>query len=546
MSSPASDAPASLQNRDYAKLLNLVRLSQSGAFAVVLYNQPLIPLPMSHQLAEAAGLLMLDMALSPEVHDPLAYAHTLSPEERQARRVVCVRGFDNLLPPHEDGQPTRPERWREMQLQVARTLDLRRDWLGQMPHVFLVWATESALAILREAAPNFMSQVRGVFDVRAIDDGGAHLAQRQGPHRSIDANSVPDAETLRREWALALEQLQAVQDKRDGLPAELVLRLLRLLIDAQRLGIQLNEQLDLTTLVNSLEADANTTMMLGNWLYERGEAKHALELYERALAKYRSTKQRGGEGAALGNLGNAYSDVGEVRRAIEYYEQALQIAREIGNRHGEGNHLGNLGNAYLALGEVRRAIEYYEQALLIAREIGDRRGEGNHLGNLGSAYSALGEVRRAIEYYEQALLISREIGDRRGEGADLGNLGLAYALLDDTKQALPLLNQSIQMHKSIQYVRGVGEAHMYRSIALVSQDVRQALAEFSKGKDICREADAADTIAEASLWFAQALAKHGHPTEAQPYAQHALAYYENIGSAHADAAKTLLAASPES
>jgi len=174
------------------------------------------------------------------------------------------------------------------------------------------------------------------------------------------------------------------------------------------------------------------------------------------LQASRQLRDRGTEGAHLGNLGLAYSHLGEPKKAIEYYEQALKISREIGDRRGEGNHLGNLGSAYSDLGEPKKAIEYYEQALKISREIGDRRGEGNRLGNLGSAYSDLGEPKKAIEYYEQALKISREIGDRRGEGADLGNLGLAYSDLGEPKKAIEYYEQALKISREIGDRRGEG------------------------------------------------------------------------------------------
>ena len=175
---------------------------------------------------------------------------------------------------------------------------------------------------------------------------------------------------------------------------------------------------------------------------------------EEALKAARKLRNRGMEGAALGNLGNAYADLGDARKAIEYYEQHLTIAREIGDRRGEGADLGNLGLAYAALGDVHKAIEYYEQRLVIAREIGDRRGEGNALGNLGNAYADLGDAHKAIEYYDQALAIAKEIVDKRNEGAWLGNLGLAYAALGDAHKAIEYYEQRLVIAREIGDRRG--------------------------------------------------------------------------------------------
>ena len=205
---------------------------------------------------------------------------------------------------------------------------------------------------------------------------------------------------------------------------------------------------------------------LGLAYYSLGEYRRAIEYHEQYLAIAREIGDRRGEGIALGNLGLAYDSLGEYRRAIEYQEQYLAIARELGDRRGEGNALGSLGTAYYSLGEYRRAIEYQEQYLAIAREIGDRRGEGIALGNLGLAYYSLGEYRRAIEYQEQYLAIAREIGDRRGEGNALGSLGLAYYSFGEYRRAIEYYDQHLAIAREIGDRRGEGNALWNTSLVL--------------------------------------------------------------------------------
>jgi tetratricopeptide (TPR) repeat protein len=211
---------------------------------------------------------------------------------------------------------------------------------------------------------------------------------------------------------------------------------------------------------------AHLTAYIGQLRFDaRNESIPRLEA---ALAAARRQRDRGAEGARLGNLGLAYYDLGEVRRAIEYHELALVVLREIGFRRGEGQVLGNLGLAYYNLGDVRRAIEYHEQRLVIVREIGDRYGEGQALGNLGIAYYDLGDVRRAIEYHEQDLVIAREIGDRRGEGAALGNLGIAYKNLGELRRAIEYYEQRLVIAREIGDRRGEANALYNTSLALDS------------------------------------------------------------------------------
>jgi tetratricopeptide (TPR) repeat protein len=257
---------------------------------------------------------------------------------------------------------------------------------------------------------------------------------------------------------------------------------------------------------------------------------------EAAVAAAREIGDRGGEGAALGNLGLAYADLGQPQRAIEFYEQHLVIAREIGDRGGEGNALGNLGLAYKNLGQPQRAIECHEQALVISREIGDRRGEGATLGNLGLAYADLGQPQRAIECHEQALVISREIGDRRGEGAALGNLGLAYADLGQPQRAIEFHEQYLAIAREIGDRRGEGNALGNLGIAYTNLGQPQrAIEHYEQQLTIAREIGDRRGEANACWNLGLQLVKLDRSAEAIPLMEVCVRFEQEIG--HPDAEK---------
>ncbi|MBD2428162.1 CHAT domain-containing tetratricopeptide repeat protein [Phormidium sp. FACHB-1136] len=197
---------------------------------------------------------------------------------------------------------------------------------------------------------------------------------------------------------------------------------------------------------------------LGNAYDSLGDYHQAIDFQEQALTIFREIGDRSGEGSALGNLGATYNSLGDYRQAIDFHEQSLAIAREIDNRGGEGAALGNLGNAYLSLGDYRQAIDFHEQALTTFRELGDRGGEGTALGSLGNAYLSLGDYRQAIDFHEQRLVIARELGDRGGEGGALGNLGLAYDSLGDYRQAIDFQDQALTIFREIGDRGGEGGA----------------------------------------------------------------------------------------
>ena len=181
----------------------------------------------------------------------------------------------------------------------------------------------------------------------------------------------------------------------------------------------------------------------------RQHPRERIRWREPAVRAARMLKNRGAEGAHLGNLGLAYASLGDYRRAIEYHDQHLAITREVSDRRGESYGLINLGTAHYELREYERAVSYYDQALAISHDIGDRRGEAYGARGLGVAYCSLGEYPRAIGYHEQQLAISREIGDRRAEGSALGNLGLAYYSLGEHRRAIQYHEQRLAIAREI-------------------------------------------------------------------------------------------------
>jgi tetratricopeptide (TPR) repeat protein len=119
--------------------------------------------------------------------------------------------------------------------------------------------------------------------------------------------------------------------------------------------------------------------------------------------------------ALLVSLVDAVAYTGDLRfhprQRIRWLEAQRDAARLARDRGAEGAALGNLCLAYAALGDARKAVEFYGQRLVIAREIGDRRGEGNALWNSALALDSLGDRAQAIARAEAALKILEAIED---------------------------------------------------------------------------------------------------------------------------------------
>ena len=207
-----------------------------------------------------------------------------------------------------------------------------------------------------------------------------------------------------------------------------------------------------------------------------GKIKESITFLAEGLNTAQETKNRGWEGAFLGNLGLAHIDLGNPRKSIDFHERQLINGKETGDRRREGIALGNLGSAYAALGDARKAIEFHEQALVITREIGDRSSEGADLSNIAGQYSNLAEYDKAIDYYAQALQNAREIGNKYGESKRLN--GLAGVLIEkgDIQNAITHSTESLQIGREMSSSEVCIESgHTLATALLLSEKFNDAL-----------------------------------------------------------------------
>lgn len=240
-----------------------------------------------------------------------------------------------------------------------------------------------------------------------------------------------------------------------------------------RLAIQMHERLQ--GRLGDQWIGAFCDMLLGNLYRETGQMSEAAGLLQRALATFRATGHRRGEGMSLLALGVCYRQLGQIPQAIEAAEQALTISRETGDRTTDASALGSLGICYRDLGQLSQAITRCEQALVLYRGLGNRSSEGLVLGNLGLCYRDLGQLDRAIELQEQGLAASRETGRRLGESNILDNLASVYGDLGAWSQAAEYSRQSIDIADAIGVAQVQSEARLTLArIQLLAGDVGAA------------------------------------------------------------------------
>jgi len=194
-------------------------------------------------------------------------------------------------------------------------------------------------------------------------------------------------------------------------------------------------------------ADALT--QAANLRFDRGDLPGARQLYEQALATFRTLGNKGAEAGALNNIAVVLRRQGDGAAAVGLYEQVLALARETGNRYGEASTLGNLGTLSTGRGELAKARELLERSLAIRRELDDSAGVASALDNLGTVLRRQGDLLGARQRQEESLAARRKIGQKGGEAASL--VGLGTTLLDqgDLGAAQQRFDESLALCKKL-------------------------------------------------------------------------------------------------
>ena len=196
-----------------------------------------------------------------------------------------------------------------------------------------------------------------------------------------------------------------------------------------------------------LEADALRHLGVVRLWFDSDAAGASLELFEPALALYRSSGDLHGEAATLGNLALADRILG---RLIDFYQRqqaAMEIAERIGDRAGQAQSLAALGGLHASTQNYRKARESFERSLAITREIGFRLGENDTEADLVGVLLATDEHESAVEHLTD--LLAREPGNSLMAKYRVAALGDALLRKGDARDALPRIRESLRLDDEI-------------------------------------------------------------------------------------------------
>ncbi len=192
--------------------------------------------------------------------------------------------------------------------------------------------------------------------------------------------------------------------------------------------------------------------VLGLSLLKLGEAKPALVLFEKALAKRQALlgADHPHTLASRNNLASAYLKDGQVKKAVPFLEALLEKCQATlpANHPTILTCMNNLATAYCGDGQVKKAIPLLEAAL----EKHQATHGANHpdtlrsMNNLAGAYLTNGQVKKAIPLLEAALEKSQAThgADHPDTLLSMNNLAAAYGKSGHERKAIPLLEAALE------------------------------------------------------------------------------------------------------
>jgi CHAT domain-containing protein/tetratricopeptide (TPR) repeat protein len=195
-------------------------------------------------------------------------------------------------------------------------------------------------------------------------------------------------------------------------------------------------------------------------LYEQGEIRSAIPIFERALTIAREIFPAPNKdlAASLNNLAGLYKLQGRWADAEPLYDEALNICRKLFGKTANNDlatSLNNLAGLYKLQGRWADAEPLYDEALNICRKLFGKTANNDLatiLNNLARFYESQGRLTDAEDLYNEALKIYRKLfGDTVNNylAASLNNLAQLYESQGRWTDAEDLYDEALKIRRKL-------------------------------------------------------------------------------------------------
>ncbi|WP_335013579.1 CHAT domain-containing protein [Nostoc sp.] len=178
--------------------------------------------------------------------------------------------------------------------------------------------------------------------------------------------------------------------------------------------------LEFAGVVSAQSPDTNQLVQQGLELYQVGDVKAAIAIWEKAVNIYQQNHNAAAEVIVRENLARVYQEIGQSEQAIIQWQQVIAYYRQVRNLQQVGRSLTELAQVYSSLGQPIKAIALLcnpdeksncssDSALQIAQTHKDFIGEAAAWGSFGDANRLTGNYDLSIKNLEKSLVITNKL-----------------------------------------------------------------------------------------------------------------------------------------
>ncbi|MBN1122882.1 MAG: tetratricopeptide repeat protein [Anaerolineae bacterium] len=220
---------------------------------------------------------------------------------------------------------------------------------------------------------------------------------------------------------------------------------------------------------------AERLILLGHWLFDRGEWDNARRAYEDAQNLFQQANDEVGTARALNNLASLTMLREKHQAAIKTYRRSLRTFETMPDAQGDlAITLFNLSQAHKEIGQTAEALTAIDQVITKAQQKKDMRLEAHCLAQRAAIRHDGGEWGQANEDYRRAANLFDVLGDEMGLATVKSHQAILFKQQGnyDRAEALMLEAQEVYEKDASPYYLGVlwlNLADLYFSMTLYEQ-----------------------------------------------------------------------------
>ncbi len=256
--------------------------------------------------------------------------------------------------------------------------------------------------------------------------------------------------------------------------------------------------------------------MIGICLYAKHDFEGAHEIFEQALAKYRTRKDQSGVARALQNVGLSLRGLGRNEEALLRYREAESILRTLNDSEILSKVLNNIGSVCVALSQPAQALEAFGECLVLAERNADKGLAARLMGNIADVYLYVGDTEISLDWSRKAVKQHRQNGDMLGVGITLANMGRVLLSQGDIAGALAVCTESHTVMTSINDTVGAARSMIALSeLYFRKRQFAHAATFASDALEVLREANEVDRALRCMLILTRIAIEQKNLAEAQ-------------------------------